>query len=123
MIALQTSVELSRRLVAAPRLKKPPHRFVVPASGAVNLGDWECGKFALLIADDLYRRYARKLLLSRLHHGLSGLVRETTVVAQVGDRDPPLPLDLLEFESGAALWTELQSDSPPRALVMLFRSS
>ena len=115
MIALHAPVELRRRLVAAPRLKEPPHRLVVAALRALDLGGGESAELAFLVPDHLDRGHAREFLLCRLGDAPAGLVAVSAVVAQVGDRDFLAALDLLQLQPGAALWTELQPDPPPRA--------
>ena len=95
MTALQTPVELRRRLISAPGLEEPPCCFVMTALGTFNLGCGEGVEFVLLVADDLYRRGRRQFLLSGLGDGLPCLVGVTAVVAEVCDGDFLTVLQLL----------------------------
>src|SRR5271156_5172118 len=84
MVALQAPVELGRGLVSTASLQEPPVSFVVAALWAIDLRHGEGRELALLLADHLYRRELRQLLLRGLGNRPTGLVRITAVVAKKG---------------------------------------
>ena len=82
MVTFQTSIELSRRLVAAPRLKEPPVRLVVATLWALYLGSWKRRELALFLSYDLDGRPFVVLFFARLFDRVTRLVGITAVVAE-----------------------------------------
>jgi len=85
VIALHAPVELSGRLVAAPSLQEPPHRLVVAALWTFDFRGREGRELPFLLANYLDWWRLDQLLFGRLQDCLAGLVRVTTIVAEICD--------------------------------------